>query len=107
MFGILLDELCPVDYFFEGNSKARGAAVSGCFFDRRLPKMAVPAQELRLRGARSTAELALAGTFLLVLDGVLRLDDVWAPTPPSTLEIIHLRKYQSTTFCDGFDKNLD
>ena len=63
-------------------------------------KMAVPAQELRLRGARSTAELALAGTIKLVLDGVLRLDDVWAPTPPSTRGIIHLFKNPSTIFCD-------
>ena len=69
-------------------------------------KMAVPAQELRLRGARSTAELALAGTMLTVLDGVLRLDDVWAPTPPSTRGIIHLFTNASTTFCDQFDKKL-
>jgi hypothetical protein len=69
--------------------------------------MAVPAQELRLRGARSTAELALAGTMQMVLDGVLRLDDVWAPTPPSTRGIIHSFTNQSTTFCDYFDKNRD
>jgi hypothetical protein len=66
---------------------------------RGAVKRAVPARRLRIRGAASAFELALAGVYLL--SRMASCDSLTvAASPPSTCRIIQPLAKLSTLFCD-------